>query len=358
MNPYNTEAPTDLVVRRTAIATVVYAALARGGIAMTQDPEAADQLHQQIVDILAEVDDSLDAAGADRVGERPRALSVAIGRSRARNAVHPSTSLEAASRIFEVALPLLLEDLRNRVEVTDPTTVVSRALHRAIMARVAPAAVGYVETLLEKLSIAQHEERLRLSRELHDHVAHNVAAAMQRIVLTRSTAATTIGDEATEYLTVAEGLLRSALADTRTIGVELRQTVGDRSLDEAVHEYVERNPTLRSLVQVRTSGEPVRLPTSTGEEVYVIIREAIRNAVTHAQATTISVQLTWTARGMRVAVVDDGAGFRLDNHPSASMGLLAMQERAEAIGADLVVTSLLGEGTTVTIVIDHERGFR
>lgn len=350
-----TEAPTDpsTTGRRTSIADEVFAALVRDGLEVAQDPVAGEQLRHQVAGIVREVQDAYAGRQPDAADGPSRALSVSIGRSRARDAVHPSVSLEAASRLFEVALPLLIADARARQDGPDTSTAISRALHRSVMARVAPAAVGYVETLMEKLAIAQHEERLRLSRELHDHVAHNVAAAIQRIVLTRSTGSS--GAAGAELLDVAEHLLRSALADTRSIGVELRQSVGDRTVDQAVREYVDASPTLRPLVGVQVTGLPVRLPVGSGEELYVIVREALRNAVAHARAKHVSVHFAWRAGGLRIAVVDDGGGFRLDQRPTTSMGLLAMRERAEALGAELIVASTVGTGTTVTVDLRHER---
>lgn len=334
----------------------VYSALMTSGVEMTRDPDAADQLHQQVAGIIHDVTAALELEHLSPVeSDAPQTLSKTIGRSRARDSVHPSASLEAASLIFDIALPLLLVHLPISASSAEKTVSISRALHRAIMNRVAPAAVGYVETLLEKLALAQHEERLRISRQLHDHVSHNVAAAIQRLMLAQGPEEPPT-QEHKGYLVTAEALLRNALAETRMISVELRQIVGDRYIHEAVTSYVDASPILKPLVRVSSTGIPEHLPVSTSEEVYVIIREALRNAATHAHARIVKVRLIWSTGTLIVEVRDDGGGFRPGAGSPTSMGLLTMRERAEAIGARLSIDTHVGQGTSVWLFVDHERG--
>ena len=86
------------------------------------------------------------------------------------------------------------------------------------------------------------------------------------------------------------------------------------------------------------------------EALLRITAEAVRNAVRHGQAQRIDVRLD--AVPLALTVQDDGRGFRVDAPDGCrpgGFGLVSMRERAEGIGANLVVTSEPGEGTTVRV---------
>lgn len=338
-----------------SIVDAVYESVLDRDTALARDEESAWQLKQQVEGIIAEV---LLVLGFHRPsvaeGDHGQALSRSIGRVRARDSVHPSTSLDAASLIFDIALPVLLLHLPLAARSAERSVAVSRALHRAIMGRVAPAAVGYVETLLNKLTDAQHEERLRISRQLHDHVAHNIAAALQRLAL--SQAAHETGNRGDDPLNMARELLQSALGQTRLVSVELRHVVGSDYLHEAVDKYVHLNPALAPLTRVSSLGTPEHLPVSTSEEIYVIAREALRNAAAHSNASRIRVQFQWTPGNVLIRIEDNGHGFDPGDVKPSSMGLLAMHERADAVGASLTVGRAALSGTVVELHIDHARG--
>jgi signal transduction histidine kinase len=84
--------------------------------------------------------------------------------------------------------------------------------------------------------------------------------------------------------------------------------------------------------------------------VYRIAQEALTNAARHAQASTIAVMLTVDGDTLRLEVSDDGRGFSADEEQrQPHLGLVAMQERALALGGRVGVTSAPGHGTTVDL---------
>ena len=96
---------------------------------------------------------------------------------------------------------------------------------------------------------------------------------------------------------------------------------------------------------------PLPLAGRTRHDLYLIVREAINNAVKHAQATAISLCVTIDRDTLRIAVEDDGQGFdpesRADDGRHA--GLANMRRRAEDLGGRLTITSRPGGGTRVEI---------
>jgi signal transduction histidine kinase len=251
--------------------------------------------------------------------------------------------------LFDLALPELTKLLDDSAGVTEPLVVAS-ALHRSIMAHVQPAAVGYVDALLDKLSAAQHEERLRVSRDLHDRVAHGIAAAIQRISLSRTTIPED-GARSLEMLTAAEHILEDALADTRSLALDLRQTVGDKHLDEAVRDYLDDVGPSNMALDVRSNGTSRQLAPGISDEAFLIIQEAIRNIIAHAEASTITITFGWDPDKVTVEVRDDGMGFDRNRIRSGALGLLTMQERTDVIGAELSIDARPLAGTIVSLEI-------
>jgi signal transduction histidine kinase len=284
------------------------------------------------------------------------------GDLRARQNYHPAESLVAAEVLFGVALPLVVEQLRleslerreslERLESLErreslesganvDAVVVARALHHAVWRRFPPGAIAYVETIRQRLSVANQESRKRVSRDLHDRVAHGILAGIQRIELSVIDAhdADAAGgprpEAETSNLREAIAVLRETLDDVQDMATELRQLVGDRTLDEAIRDYVVDSQGEGDAVVVTSHGDARRLAPAIGEEVFTIVREAIRNAREHAGAASIRVALTWTADRLVVVVVDDGGGFASGDVRASALGLVGMQERAEIIGGRL-----------------------
>ncbi|MDQ1582483.1 MAG: hypothetical protein QOF36_537 [Microbacteriaceae bacterium] len=284
------------------------------------------------------------------------------GDLRARQNYHPAESLVAAEVLFGVALPLVVEQLRleslesgGEVDVV----VVARALHHAVWRRFPPGAIAYVETIRQRLSVANQESRKRVSRDLHDRVAHGVLAGIQRIelsVIDAAAAAADGGDSAqpgASNLREAIAVLRETLADVQDMATELRQLVGDRTLEEAVRDYVVDSQSAGDPVVVTSHGDSRFLAPAIAEEVFTIVREAIRNAREHARAATIRVALTWSADRLVVVVVDDGGGFAPGDVRASALGLVGMQERAETIGGRLECESG-PDGTAISLGIPLE----
>jgi signal transduction histidine kinase len=95
-----------------------------------------------------------------------------------------------------------------------------------------------------------------------------------------------------------------------------------------------------------------RLPAATEAELLRIAQEALANAVRHAQASTIHVDLTYTDSSVTLRVADDGTGFEQQASRSAThFGLDTMRERAEQMGGRFRLTTAAGLGTEVETTI-------
>lgn len=208
---------------------------------------------------------------------------------------------------------------------------------------------------LEQLTTSR--ERVRLSRELHDTLAHTLSAlAVQfEAVLT---VWEDIPNKAQEML---EGMLETTqmgLDETRRALRSLRASpLEELGLAGAVRVLAEDFAARQRLKLVLDVPEPIEdTPPEIEQAYYRVAQEALENISRHAQASQMEVRLLQQHGKLELVVKDDGLGFEPGKtaHPEASnghppMGLKGMQERAEMIAAQLVVESQPGKGATVRL---------
>lgn len=296
-------------------------------------------LEYQVRSIITETMAVLrDTAGKRAVSVEYGDLDVlsAHGQRSAALDVDPSEPLMAAEVLYDVALPLIANAVAES-EGSRRDLDVAQALHHAIWRRFPPGAIAYVEVLRDRLRSSDREARLRLARELHDRIAHGIAAGVQRLE------AAQLRRPDAEVGT-AIGILRRALLDTQDIAVDLRAQVGDSELAEALEEYAYATGGRGTLpVHVTQVGTVRPLSDLAREELFTIVAEATRNARTHAQqATAVQARLAWSPAELQVTITDDGLGYDDASRGPTSLGLRGIAERAGTIGATVEFLSASG----------------
>ena len=97
-----------------------------------------------------------------------------------------------------------------------------------------------------------------------------------------------------------------------------------------------------------------RLPGILLNHLLNFIREAVTNAIRHATASHIDVRIARNQELLEVMIADDGKGFETtgaDPLNTGRFGLRGMRERALKMSAQYQITSILGQGTTVTLTL-------
>jgi signal transduction histidine kinase len=207
---------------------------------------------------------------------------------------------------------------------------------------------------------AETAERERISRELHDRVAHSMGVVYQNLQLHRALSENAPG-RAEEKLLVAEVTARSVLDQTRNLAFELRRSVAEETQDgitSALRTLLDTSAPDGVAVGLSSSGEESLVAPDVGAQVYLVMREAIRNAFKHSGCGELGAVLEIYPDELLGTVTDDGKGFEteaasLTGHRSG-LGLGSMRERAEMMGGELKVTSHPGQGTTVKIRVPLE----
>lgn len=189
------------------------------------------------------------------------------------------------------------------------------------------------------------EERDRLARELHDSVTQTLFTAS---ILAEATPR--LWDKNQEIARQNMGklsvLLRGALAEMRSLLLELRSgDPQDQSLQKLLTTLVDAAKARTQTPIFLDMDDQVQLPSDVNLAFYRISREALNNAMVHAEATRIDVFLHNDPLCTVLRILDNGLGFDPKDIFTGHMGLDIMHERAEQVGADLKVNSTPGRGT-------------
>ena len=236
-----------------------------------------------------------------------------------------------------------------RFDETDEKVITVLAAHAAI-------AIENARLFEASRELSVIEERNRLARELHDAMTQNLfslsltAEAAGSLVRTDAARAEAEIDHVRRLARETQAELRSLIFELRPPRLEadgLLATVG-KDL-----EVLGRAHGLKA--DLRVHGTP-ELASTVEVELYRIVQEALNNAVRHARAESVAVDVDATDGTVTITVRDDGVGF----DPAARairerrLGLTSMRERAEALGGTLTIETAPRSGTTVRVEVPRD----
>jgi len=199
-------------------------------------------------------------------------------------------------------------------------------------------------------------ERERIARDLHDTLLQGSQGLILRLHAISQASMTPAPVRA--QLELAMQAAEQNLAEGRERVAALRDgPVTGQNLATAlvqVHEEFAGQGT--NPLRLTVEGTPVPMDGSAAEEVFMIGREAIRNALNHADANAIEVELAYGSHHLMLHVRDDGRGMA-DTHASdeGHWGMQGMRERARRLGGELRVWSRTGLGTEVALSVPAKR---
>ncbi len=196
-------------------------------------------------------------------------------------------------------------------------------------------------------------ERTRIAREIHDTLAQGFAGISVQLELV-ARMLTIAPQSAQPHLDQARQLVRSSLDEARRSVWDLRsQALESSDLPSALSETVKRLVSDTSMqAQVQVKGTYRELSRTIEDHLLRIGQEAITNAIKHAGAQHLRVDLSYIAESVKLRVQDDGCGFdsRQDS-PNGHFGLVGMRERVAQMGGKLIVNSRPNEGTEIIVEV-------
>ena len=211
---------------------------------------------------------------------------------------------------------------------------------------------------------AQEDERLRVSREIHDGPAQEMAnliyqaSICERLVDSRP-------EEAKAGLQELRRQIRTCLADVRQIIFDMRpMSLDDLGLVPALRQLVsklEERKILKTDFQV--NGKERALEKHVEVTLFRIIQEGLNNIHRHAGVSEGRLRLLFSSNDLSILISDEGRGFdmaeteemRKSGTGNGHFGILGMEERAKLIGASLNVISNPGEGTKIHVKLPYPK---
>jgi signal transduction histidine kinase len=196
-------------------------------------------------------------------------------------------------------------------------------------------------------------ERNRVAREIHDTLAQGLVATSLQLRLAKRHAHES-SEPLTRHLQAAQELVRGSLAEARNSIWNMRsQVLETGDLPNALDSILKQMAAGSELkTQFRIIGRPRRLAPVVENNLLRVGQEAITNAARHAQASHISVQLDFLEKQFRLAVTDNGRGFKLDGEKqNGHFGLVGMRERARELQGALDIRSAPGQGTEIVLTV-------
>jgi signal transduction histidine kinase len=197
------------------------------------------------------------------------------------------------------------------------------------------------------------EERNLIARELHDTLEQELAGITMQLDLA-SDCFQHVPDVSQRALEMARKMSRHSMVAARRSVWDLRcHWLEHGDLVSAMTQAIA--PMLgEANTNVQVKGQPIRLAAQTEMNLLRIGQEAVANAVKHAHAQNIFIQLEYLTDKVRLRVTDDGRGFSIDEASLAGnghFGLVDIQERAQSMGSTLRVQSSPGTGTQIEVEV-------
>lgn len=210
-----------------------------------------------------------------------------------------------------------------------------------------------LRSLVDQIEVkAIQEERLRISREMHDGLSPLLAYMRFRIEAAKDMLAASDHNPVAHTFEEIDEVISEAFADVRESIVGLRSSIADESLLDKLKESVEQ---FAKLTNIRVITDfPKEMPVlhpKTEIQVLRIVQEMLTNVRKHAEATVVKVAVIKGNNELIFEVADNGRGFNQSDVLDGHFGLATMRERSNDIGGRLSVRSKPGEGTRVTLVL-------
>jgi signal transduction histidine kinase len=231
------------------------------------------------------------------------------------------------------------------------TAIMTSMRQRAQLASlVAELAASRAESARLSREAGVAAERERLAREIHDTLAQGftsivtLAQAVEPELETDTAAAK-------RHIELIRTTARENLAEARAMVAELTPiALHDSSLPAAIQRLCDRLSAEADVaVTLRAEDDLPVLGMATDVVLLRAVQEAFANVRKHAQATSVTVNLSSPGDALRLSVADNGIG--LDDEHAEGYGLRGMRSRVTQVGGTMSVSSTPGGGTTVVVEV-------
>jgi signal transduction histidine kinase/ligand-binding sensor domain-containing protein len=196
-------------------------------------------------------------------------------------------------------------------------------------------------------------DRGRIARDLHDTLAQSVVGISAQLQAIK-TLLFSAPQAAAEHLDLAVEMVRHTLVEVRRSVWDIRsQALENADLAAALSETA-RQLSAAAPIRFQVTGTPRPIPKAIENHLLHIGQEALSNAIKHAEATNIELDLAFEGPRVVLGVRDDGRGFDSERplgDQQGHFGLIGMRERVQKLGGQLSIRSAPGRGTEVVAAV-------
>jgi signal transduction histidine kinase len=194
------------------------------------------------------------------------------------------------------------------------------------------------------------DERVRISRDLHDHIGSQltiISSVVDNLAFAEG------DDERKEALYAISDTGRETMLQLRETIWAMNQKVIDlETLKAKTQEFISRlSLDDRQVTVLMKADDDLTLSPVMAINLYRIVQEAVNNAVKYAGFNQMEISFTKSNGSLTIEIKDDGRGFELNETTEKGYGLINIKERARQFGGDLHLTTQPGEGTHVVVVV-------
>jgi PAS domain S-box-containing protein len=213
---------------------------------------------------------------------------------------------------------------------------------------------------LQKILVAQEEERKRIARELHDDTSQSLLLLTHQLDAIASDPKDKLAGPVQERLNQVYDLAVEILSGLRRYAQDLRPAILDHLGLVAALEWMADKLISEDGIDadVQLDMQKQDLPPEVQLVLFRIGQEALGNVKRHAKATKVVIRLESGVGRIKMIIVDNGKGLDQtkvnDLSSSGKLGIMGMRERAQLLGGTLSIESELGKGTAIIVEIPLE----
>ena len=210
-----------------------------------------------------------------------------------------------------------------------------------------------LRALTQRMDEVAEEERIRISREIHDEIGHLLTALKydtEGLINHPSYSQEQIKEELTGMISMIEALIDSV----RKIATELRPGILDHMGLLAAIEWKIKQFRLKNKICCIYDIQDLDINFTKNVTTFIfrILQEIFTNIIRHSNATHMWISITYKNSSFELKVIDNGIGFDVESSlQKGSLGLIGMIERAKSIGGEIKIVSESGKGTTTSFLL-------
>jgi signal transduction histidine kinase len=265
-----------------------------------------------------------------------------VERSNSKQGVNVAVSLMAGGS----SLGVLLAEIKDDPPNSSPSSQLVETIASQVAIGLHNAALAVQAT-----DLAAQEERARISREIHDGIAQSIFILGLQLE-TSAELADQKREDLPERLRQLVALSKETLLEVRHYIFDLKPYLaGQKGVSEMLTNQVNEFSRVSGIqAAVETLGDERTLSVAGATALYRLTQESLANVLKHAVASRVDVMLNYEPGQIRLTVTDDGQGFEPDS-VARGYGLENMNKRTEELDGSVIIESVPGDGTTITVTL-------